>query len=188
MTDNEFDKKGGRDSPLTFSSIILSLSRDRDEKKKHSLHFSLYVSRFDVSRSRCVRPSSREKYGFFKLLHVFFFFLPFFLSPSSFRKQARQIYTRPIFTLLSFFFLKRILDRIVKTRLPFLRVLASRSMFPPYIIRRNKRRESELVKRWLISRSRWFNRWWKKWNLYRRTFAPENSDFTEFFFPLLLFI
>lgn len=184
MTDNEFDKKGGRDSPLTFLSIILSLSRDRDEKKKHSLHFSLYVSRFDVSRSRCVRPSSREKYGFFKLLHVFFFFLPFFLSPSSFRKQARQIYTRP---LLSFFFLKRILDRIAKTRLPFLRVLASRSMFPPYIIRRNKRRESELVKRWLISRSR-FNCWWKKWNLYRRTFAPENSDFTEFFFPLLLFI
>lgn len=148
----------------------------------------VYIS-LDVSRSRCVRPSSREKYGFFKLLHVFFFFLPSFLSFSLlFRKQARQIYTRPIFTLLSFFFLKRILDRIVKTRLPFLRVLASRSMFPPYIIRRNKRRESELVKRWLISRSRWFNRWWKKWNLYRRTFAPENSDFTEFFFPLLLFI
>lgn len=100
MTDNEFDKKGGRDSPLTFSSIILSLSRDRDEKKKHSLHFSLYVSRFDVSRSRCVRPSSREKYGFFKLLHVFFFFLPFFLSPSSFRKQARHLHEAASFFLL----------------------------------------------------------------------------------------
>lgn len=113
----------------------------------------------------------------------FSFFFSFFL-PLLFENK-RDIYTRP---LLSFFFLKRILDRIAKTRLPFLRVLASRSMFPPYIIRRNKRRESELVKRWLISRSRWFNRWWKKWNLYRRTFAPENSDFTEFFFPLLLFI
>lgn len=182
MTDNEFDKKGGRDSPLTFSSIILSLSRDRDEKKKHSLHFSRRIS-FEM----CSAIFSREIWIFQTFARVFF--LSSFLSFSLlFRKQARQIYTRPIFTLLSFFFLKRILDRIVKTRLPFLRVLASRSMFPPYIIRRNKRRESELVKRWLISRSRWFNRWWKKWNLYRRTFAPENSDFTEFFFPLLLFI
>lgn len=94
MTDNEFDKKG-RCSPLTFSSIILC--RDRDEKKKHGLHFSRRIS------FQMYRPPSRENMDFSN----FCTFFPFSLCFENKRDRFIQgQYLR--FFLLP---LKRILDR-----------------------------------------------------------------------------
>lgn len=81
----KFDKKEGS-SPLTFSSIILSIVTRR--------RTTVYISLELISRLRCWPP-------FLAKIWIFQTFARFFFFSLCFENRGRQIYTRPIFTILS---------------------------------------------------------------------------------------
>lgn len=137
----KFDKKEGS-SPLTFSSIILSIVTRR--------RTTVYIS-LDVSRLRCW-PPFLAKIWIFQTFARFFFLLPLF------RKQREtDLYKANIYD--SFLFLKRIFDRPPRSDCKnsgrHFCAFLSRCMLllRSYSYLSEINNEEKFVKRWLISRS-----------------------------------